>query len=255
MATRYRLRYLLMTLLLSIPLLVSIAHPRVATAAFSCSGRSHDGVGGDGASTSTNAGLDGVSGQIYVPSWTSANLHGQPTTIADIAAIVGDGHFFQIGWYLGDVGGLPTAGSPQPFVGEGLAGSWETLTLINATLRLGDRNSFYLIRDGNPSSPTYNHYSARIGSFTVWTSSLANGLDIRPRMLGESNYDCADMYANASTSPGGPTLGLHHRGAASFVLWAEHYNIRFGEPAVTTSCWFDGRVNGYSATVLALDQC
>jgi hypothetical protein len=249
-----RPRYLLATLLLSMTSLTGMAQSQAATAAFSCSNRVHDGVGADGAVASNDAGLDGVSGQIYVPNWSEAQLRGQPTTAADLAAIVDDGHYFQIGWYVGSAGGLPTAGDPQPFAGEGSSGAWETLTLINATLRLGDWNSFYLYRDGNPASPTYNHYIGKIGSSIVWKSGMANGLDIRPRMLGETNFDCADMYANASTSSGGPTLGLHNRAYSPFYLWTQHFYVRFGQPFVTPSCWFDGLISG-TATVIAYDQC
>jgi hypothetical protein len=243
---RVRIRILIFVLALFTSLAMTASHAAAGNP-FSCSNTDHNGAGADG--TTNPSGLDGVQGYIYVPSYSTANLHGQVTTVADIAAVVIDDHFFQFGWYVGQASQLPVAGKPMAFAGEGsLSGNWETLTQLGS-LTPGTFHYFSLYRN------QYNHWVAEINhGGVIWSSTMTNSYSVYPRMLGESNFDCADMSADASASNNGPTLQLHHSGG-SWANWQEHVNLRFGTPADVPSCYYDGRVNGYSATVLAFDLC
>jgi hypothetical protein len=87
----------------------------------------------------------------------------------------------------------------------------------------------------------------------IWSSTMTNPYSATPRILAETNFDCADMFGQASTNSPGPTLQLHHSGG-SWATWQQHVNIRFGTPADVPTCYFDGRVNGYAATDLAYDN-
>lgn len=225
-----------------------------AAAGVSCTTTTHDNIGADGASSSGAAtNVAGVSSYIYVPNWTTTNLRGQSTTAADVASITDSGSFWQFGWYLGDAGGMPTAGAPQVFVGEGTSAS-ETLTWISYTLPKGDWTGFQLKQDLNSASPTFRHFQAYINSTLVWTSTTTTAVQTLPRFLGETNYDCADMYGLADTSTGGATLKAYKQ-ATGFGLWLEHYTRRGGSPATNTTCWSEARVSGQAATSIVQDLC
>lgn len=228
-----------------------------ADAAYSCANRAHDGVGADGASETTNTNVNGVAGTIYVPPFTSANLYGQATTDGNVSMIIQDSvaHFFQIGWYVGSSPGLPTASTPKVFAGEGLISTQqETLTYIDVPVAGGSWHSFKMQQDENPLSPTFRRYFGFVDGVKLWASTMSTAIEGTPRMLGETNWDCADMYAQASTPSGGATLQGHHAGGG-WSTWQQHIGVTFGEPMTTPSCWFNGRVNGLTATVFAYDQC
>jgi hypothetical protein len=230
---------------------------RVADASFSCSNTVHDGVAADGASTSTDTNINGVAGTMYVPAYVTGNLYGQGTSAADIAMLIDDSteHFFQIGWYIGSADGLTTTSTPKYFVGEGtLSNSSETLTNVNVSLTGGSWHAFKLVQDENSSSSTFRHYLGYIDGSLVWTSTLSTAIEGRPRVTAETNFDCADMYGHASTSNGGATMQGHHANS-TWSTWQQHLNDSFGEPATTPSCWLNDRVNGYTATFFAYDQC
>lgn len=228
-----------------------------ADAAYSCANRRHNGVGADGARRSTNTNVNGVAGTFYVPAYTDANLYGQQASAADIALIIEDSvtHFFQIGWYVGIATGLPYTSTPRFFAGEGIgATGQETLTFISTPVPGGSWHSFKLVQDEATTSPTFRKYVGYIDGVRVWTSTMITTIEGTPRALGETNWDCADMYAHASTPSGGPTLQAHHANG-TWSNWQEHLNVSFGEPAMTPGCWINDRVNGYTPTLFAYDVC
>lgn len=207
-------------------------------------------VGADGASPMTNTHLNGVSGDVHIPEQSLVNLNGQATTIADVAALIEDSprRFFQAGWYVGSLNGLPTVSVPTAFVGEGsLISGAETLTRINVGLTVGSYVNFKLLQDENPISPTFRAY---INGRLVWTSTMRTTGDATPRFLGESNWSCADMYALATTANNGPTLAAHHANV-SWSLWQQHLDVRENIAGTLRACWYNTRINGLSATVLA----
>lgn len=226
-----------------------------ALAAYDCANRVHNGVGADGASTTTNTNINGIAGTVYVPQYTSANLYGQYTTAGNLAMLIEDsaGHFFQIGWYVGSATGLPYTSTPRYFAGEGTYHG-ETLYQTSRSVSGGTWHAFRLVQDENPLSASFRHYRGYVDGVLVWTSAMSTTIEGTPRFLGETNFDCADMYAHASTSSGGPTLQGHHA-MSTWSTWQQRLEARFGEPARTRECWASDRINGHTATVLAHDLC
>lgn len=232
-----------------------VVAPPAADAAYSCANIVHDGAGADGASSATNTNVNGVAGSVYVPPFTRANLYGQYTSTANVAMLIDDsaGHFFQLGWYIGGADGLAETSTPRLFAGEGhYAG--ESLTALSMPVTGGTWHTFRLVQDEASTSPSFRKYIGYVDGIRVWTSTMTTTIEGTPRFLGETNFDCADMYGQASTSSGGPTLQAHHAGA-QWSMWQERLVARFGEPLTTPSCWPVNRVNGHTATVLVVDQC
>lgn len=248
----FRLRSLTATLSLVAAITLTVASPVALAVPPPCTQGHHTLVGADGATATSNTHLNGVSGNVYIPEQSLINLNGEATTAADVAAIVQDSlsRFFQIGWYVGVAGGLPNVTVPTAFVGEGSNPGGETLTRINVALPVNTYVNFKLLQDENPSSPTFRAYRGYINGQLVWTSTMTTTGDVTPRFLGETNWECADMYALATTSTSGPTLMLHHANG-NWAFWQQHLNFRSSVPSQYPGCWYNTRINGLGATVLA----
>jgi hypothetical protein len=235
-----------------------------ANAGVSCDDKhpldNHPVVGADGATNSTNAGVDGVRGTLLVPSWTSANLRGQSDTAADVILNVEDsaGHFFQLGWYIseGGTGALEATSTPKPFFAEGIAGMYgleETLTTLQVPLAPG-AHTFEIVQMRS-SDPYWNlKYAASIDNSQVWNSSMISTMEATPSVVGETNWDCADMYESAASPSGGPGLYGHHR-TRGWSLWQQHIDRRYNSAFTNPGCWAVGRYQNQTATSFAWDVC
>jgi hypothetical protein len=238
------------------PKITTLPTPWAIAQGFSCANQEHDVLGADG--TTNPSGLDGIQSQIYVPTYTGADLNGQITTNADINMVIIDDHYFQFGWYVGHTtSGLSYVNTPHLWAGEGNLNpnsQWETLTEL-APIAGGTFATFSLYRVEDSHSGSYNHYVVKLnGGPVLWTSAMANSYSGDPRMVGESNFDCASLWGYAATPTNGPTLQLHHAGG-SWAMWQQHVNVAFGNPAEDPGCWVNGRVNGLGATVDAFPTC
>lgn len=239
------------------------AHPAAASTTGACDGTNlltdHVVVGADGATLTTNTKLDGVSGDIYVPNWTTTNLRGQATSASDVIFNIEDSakHFFQLGWYLGEADGLPEATTPRVFFGEGVVSPTidEDLVAINGVpLSLGRYHNFRIQRISDPD-PAFNwHYAAYVNGAQVWTSQRSSTIEGTPSVVGETNWRCADLYLRASTVLGEPAL-KGHRSGGSWSLWQQHLDVYLYAAEIDPQCWYVSRVDGHTATSHAYDVC
>jgi hypothetical protein len=211
-----------------------------------------------GATPQSNTNVDGVEGTLQIPSWTSENLRGQADTAADVVMNIEDaaGHFFQLGWYLSDgTGQLEKASVPMAFFGEGRyddIGDEQLTTLHGVPLAPG-WHTFRIIHINTPDPEFDLRYAAYVDGAPVWTSTDRSTIEGTPSVVGEANWDCADMYVWAVSPDGGPALSGHHvNGHWSF--WQQHKAERFNS-ATNLHCWADGKYNQQSPTEYAWDQC
>lgn len=233
-----------------------------AAAALDCDGRSLDNhvvAGAEGATPDSNSGIDGVRGTIVVPNWTSTNLRGQHDTVADVILNIDDsaGHFFQLGWYISTGGnGLVATSTPKAFFGEGIAGMYgieETLTTLQVPLTAGPHTfEIVQLRD---SDPRFNRkFQAKIDNSVVWLSTMTTTLEGTPSVVGETNWECADMYMSASSPSGtGGLYGHHH--TRGWSLWQQHFDRKHYAAELNPACWAAGRYQNISATAFAWDVC
>lgn len=238
-------------------------HPNAVAETVDCGGHhpidDHVVVGADGANNVTNTGLDGVSADVFVPNWTSTNLRGQATTVADVAMNIEDSskHYFQLGWYVGQAGGLTATSTPKVFFGEGVTSPTvaETLTtLVGIPLATGREHNFRVQRIADPD-PAFNwHYAAYVDGAQVWTSVMSSTLEGTPSVVGETNWRCADLYERATTPLGGATL-KGHRAGGTWSLWQQHYDVHLFAAYDQPACWYVSRVAAQTATSIAYDQC
>ncbi len=221
----------------------------------------HPVVGADGATEATNTGVDGVRGTLQVPDWNSANLRGQSDTVADVQMLIEDSahHYFQLGWYIsaGGTGGLLATSTPKPFFVEGTAndttGVTEFLTTLQVPLAPG-YHTFELLHVTS-SDPLFNHkYVARIDTSQVWTSTMAAAIEGTPSVVGETNWQCADMFEWSASPAYGPSLYGHHVNA-SWSLWQQHLDVKLNAAQANGSCWTVGRVQNQTATSYGWDVC
>lgn len=218
----------------------------------------HPVIAVDGAEDDTNTNVDGVEGTLQVPSWASENLRGQADTAADVVLNIEDApqHFFQLGWYLSDgTGQLEKASVPTAFFGEGMYQDvgGERLTTLHGVPLAPGWHTFRIIHINTPD-PTFDlRYAAYIDGAPVWTSTGRSTIEGTPSVVGETNWDCADMYEWAVSPDGGPALSGHHV-SGHWSFWQEHHERRFNS-ANDRHCWGAGPSNNQGATAYAWDQC
>jgi hypothetical protein len=221
----------------------------------------HPIAGADGTVDARNDTIDGVQGTLQVPNWTTANLRGQTDSAADVVLNIEgpSGQFYQLGWFIASGGGaLPQAPAPMAFFGEGTVtdnGVSETLTPLVGVPMSPNFHAFRLLQIHSPD-PYFNlRYQAFVDGSPVWTSTAKSSADGTPGVVGETNWDCADMYEYATRSTGAESLYAHHYSNNAWNLWNEHWNVRLNSAYTNPGCWGVGRLNNLGATSYAWDLC
>lgn len=211
-----------------------------------CASQAHLVLGAD-AAYGSSAGVNGVAGSLHIPS--SVTLNGQPTSAADIVLIGSDNnHFVQFGWYVGSAAGLPTTSTPRLFFGQGTFSGGETLTAVNVAVSPGSLHTFSLRRNETLTSPNYRKVYAFLDGIQVFIGGVHDYSANLPRVVGETNYLCAEMTMDASEDVGPPFRTLRfHTQASGYQYWLQHVNTGT-PPSPYTNCWVNSRFNNEAAT-------
>jgi hypothetical protein len=227
---------------------ITVSDLRSVTTGISCGATMHNIVYADGKTGDADGAMvDGVRTSIAVPSFNTTDLYGEQTTAGDIA-IIASGHFVQFGWRLGATSQLGPNSVPSSFAGEDSPGDTNNEHLTDTGATSAGYHSFQLLRD-----PTSQRYVATLDGNQVWTSGYNASHQVwavggLPRVLGEANFNCPDMYSAASTSSA--TGSLQYHDGAGWHDWTTHMLNQATDPGQPMECWSDGQYGVGTTRVL-----